>query len=87
MKVARHEMPGKRIDPIRPVGNGGIRGFVPYLLPKIIERPRQPIIPYPPGRAPDAVSSRHFMPGYLHLVPPGQKLFSISFVHLKAFGT
>jgi hypothetical protein len=66
-----HEMPGKRADVTRPVGNGVMRG------PKLVHISRRhkrlvPIIPYPTGRIPGDACSRHFMPGYYHSVPSGQ---------------
>jgi len=70
--VAKHEMPGKYADMIRPVGNGVIGGARVYPRSRTIGHPRQPIIPYPTGRAYRYNVSRHFMPGYHHLVPPGQ---------------
>jgi hypothetical protein len=51
MMVARHEMPAKRADMIRPVGNGMIRRFRPHPSHKTIERPVQPnhTVPYGTG--------------------------------------
>jgi hypothetical protein len=40
--VARHEMPGKQAETVRPVGNGVIRGARPYPSSKTLERPFQP---------------------------------------------
>jgi hypothetical protein len=77
MKVARHEMPGKWADMIRPVGNGVIRGGGLCSPPKAIRHPRRPIIPYPTGRASRCGVSRHFMPGYRHVVPSGQKIYEL----------
>jgi hypothetical protein len=51
MMVARHEMPGKRSDMIRPVGNGVICGAMLCPPCETIAPARQPIIPYPSGRA------------------------------------
>jgi hypothetical protein len=72
MMVARHEMPGERVDMIRPVGNGMIRGGRFSPVPKRIQRPYQSIIPYPTGRILVGNAPRHFMPGYHRLVPPGR---------------
>jgi hypothetical protein len=49
--VARHEMPGKRVDMIRPVGNGVILGRAGCSSRTIIERPAQPdhTVPYGTG--------------------------------------
>jgi hypothetical protein len=63
---------GNGADMIRPVGNGVNCGSSPGPAFKTIGRPRQPIIPYPTGRASRSRGSRHFMPGYHHAVPPGQ---------------
>jgi len=41
----------------------------------------QPIIPFPTGRNVFLVATRHFEPGYLHLVPSGQQTISTS-VHI-----
>jgi hypothetical protein len=48
--VARHEMPGKGLDMIRPVGNGVIRSAALWSPSETITRAGQPIIPYPTGR-------------------------------------
>jgi hypothetical protein len=53
MMVARHEMPGKGSDMIRPVGNGVVRGATFCPLSLTIAPARQPIIPYPTGRVLD----------------------------------
>ena len=50
MKVARHEMPGKRTDMIRSVGNGMISGVWVCSPPITMQCPRRRIIPYPTGR-------------------------------------
>jgi len=63
---------GNGADIIRPVGNGVNCGSSPGPAFKTIGRPRQPIIPYPTGRASRSRGSRHFMPGYHHAVPPGR---------------
>jgi len=83
MKVARHEMPGKWPNVIRPVGNGVIRGAGRCSPSETIKQAGQPIIPYPTGRDLGGRVSRHFMPGYLHVVPTGQKQASPS-VNLRA---
>ena len=49
MMVARHEMPGKQADTIRPVGNGVIRGGASCSSRKTIERPVQPDRTVPSG--------------------------------------
>jgi hypothetical protein len=36
---------------------------------------RDQIIPFPTGRVSDGAFSRHFMPGYHHVVPSGQSVF------------
>ena len=83
MKVARHEMPGKWVEMIRPVGNGVIRDAGLCSPCKTMRCPRRLIIPYPSsvailamadktGRASKWHVPRHFMPGYLHVVPTGQ---------------
>jgi hypothetical protein len=72
MKVARHEMPGKWADMIRPVGNGMVRGAGLCSPFETIKQPGRPIIPYPTVRAPGGRLPRHFMPGYHQVVPTGQ---------------
>jgi hypothetical protein len=49
--VARHEMPGKQAETVRPVGNGVIPGARPYPSSKTLERPLQPdhTVPYGTG--------------------------------------
>jgi hypothetical protein len=51
MMVARYEMPGKRADMIRPVGNGVIRDGASWPSHKTIERPAQVdhTVPYGTG--------------------------------------
>ena len=78
MKVAWHEVPGDTLiyqDPSR-------RGR--YELDRTVCSPleskgpkRQTIIPYSTGRNPCSTLSRHFVPGYLHSVPPGHLSFVI----------
>src|ERR1700751_3413006 len=83
--VARHEMPGNATDMIRPVGNGMTPGCRRCPPCKTIRRLRQSIIPYPTGRTSPRPVSRHFMPGYLHFVPPGQRLdYANTFFHRSA---
>jgi len=81
MIVARHEMPGKCQNMIRPVGNGVIDGARVYAPSKTIGHGRQPIIPYPPGRAYQHHVSRHFMPGYHLIVPTGQTVLRPMLTH------
>ncbi len=50
MMVARHEMPGKRGNMIRPVGNGVIRSATSVRGQRQNKYPYQPIIPFPTGR-------------------------------------
>jgi hypothetical protein len=71
MMVARHEIPGKGADTIRPVGNGMMWD------PKLVHRTKryeifEAITPYPTGRTLVEARSGHFMPGYHHIVSPGQ---------------
>ena len=79
MMVARHEMPGKSTDTIRPVGNGVIRGTGVMHRP----RPYEALATYhtvpSTGRDLSYHVSRHFMPGYLHLVPTGQRRTSTAY--------
>ena len=49
MKVARHEMPGKMPNMIRPVGNGMIRSAALFHHTRN-DPAYRPIIPYPLGR-------------------------------------
>jgi hypothetical protein len=49
MMVARHEMPGKQAETIRPVGHGMIRDFQHYPTPKTMEREVQPDHTVPSG--------------------------------------
>jgi hypothetical protein len=51
----------------------------PY--PRLISRPNggsllDPIIPFPTGRNFFVLTTRHFVPGYLHNVPTGQRHFT-----------
>jgi hypothetical protein len=76
MMVARHEMPGNVALRNRPVGYGmiGWRG-----RPVILESGQglgatDHTVPY--GTDHVRVFSRHFMPGYHHFVPPGQRFRS-----------
>jgi hypothetical protein len=48
MMVARHEMPGKQAETIRPVGNGVIRSAWPYPSSETLRRPFPPdhTVPY-----------------------------------------
>jgi hypothetical protein len=90
MKVARYEVLGKAAlgESSR---RDGLMGFTPDLQfgegrmcgPE--ENPRstggrhrsgQPIIPFPTGRNLFFVATRHFVPGYHHLVPSGQQSVS-----------
>ena len=73
MMVARHEMPGNVALRNRPVGYGmiGWRG-----RPVILESGQ--VLGATDHTVPDGtdhvrVFSRHFMPGYHHFVPPGQR--------------
>jgi hypothetical protein len=74
MKVARHEMPGKRPGMIRPVGNGMIRGARSCLSCKTLKRPWQPdhTVPYGTGPVSTQIPGSK-LPGYDHGVPTGQK--------------
>jgi hypothetical protein len=77
MMVARHKMPGKGLDMIRPIGNRC--DLWRHALVTIRDNnPRSPTdhtVPYGTGFC--MAHSRHFMPGYHHLVPPGQRLVSL----------
>src|SRR5580704_309175 len=45
----------------------------------------QPIKPFPTGRNLFLVATRHFVPGYLHLVPSGQQTVSTPTLRVAGF--
>jgi len=51
--VARHEIPGKRADMIRPVGNGVIRSATPVHRPRRNNTPANQSYRFPIGRLVD----------------------------------
>jgi hypothetical protein len=69
-----------RANMIRPVGNGVICGATLCPSSETIAPSRPPIIPYPTRRARSLAFSRHFVPGYLHIVPSGQLAKPLRFV-------
>jgi hypothetical protein len=85
MKVARHEMPGKRIDPIRPVGNGVIR-WLRALFAAEDNRTSSPTnhaVPYGTGSRCRVFQAFHaWLPS---CGPFGTETLLHSFVHLKGF--
>jgi hypothetical protein len=42
--------------------------------PRVEKRPVDPITPFPTGRTLFYFGARHFVPGYLRIVPSGQRL-------------
>jgi hypothetical protein len=82
--VAWHGVPGKCGARIRPGGYGMMSYPEGHLCPLVGLRPGKfegtrrmrhletALIPYPPGRIRVSTFPRHFVPGYLHSVPPGQ---------------
>ena len=75
--VARHEMPG--MGAITDPSGKGRYDFVPRLnhapdQKSAVCRPNHTV---PLGRALSLTSSRHFMPGYPHSVPPGRSACSL----------
>jgi hypothetical protein len=76
--VARHEMPG--MGAITDPSGKGRYDFVPRLnhapdQKSAVCRPNHTV---PLGRAFSLTSSRHFMPGYPHSVPPGRSACSLN---------
>ena len=74
MMVARHEMPGEYADMTPPVGNGVIRDTqtLSTFQDNRTPSPTNHTVPY--GTISQCDVSRHFMPGYHHVVPPGQMM-------------
>jgi hypothetical protein len=71
MMVARHEMPGKSTDTIRPVGNGVIRGT------GVVHRPR----PY------EALATYHTVPYGTGLIVPRFQAFHAWLPSSRPYGT
>ena len=76
MKVAWHEVPGKpaiTVPSRRERYDLWVRGryVLPHKALRIVNR-EQRLRPYPTGRIRGHLMSRHFVPGYLLTVPPGQ---------------
>jgi hypothetical protein len=71
--VAWHEMPGEYTDMTPPVGNGVIRDTqtLSTFQDNRTPSPTNHTVPY--GTISRCDVSRHFMPGYRHVVPPGQR--------------
>ena len=64
---------GMRLKKTRPVGYG-LSWSTPRSPFKVEERSSGPIIPFPTGRVQFLAFPGSKLPGYLHLVPSGQKL-------------
>jgi hypothetical protein len=72
MMVAWHEVPGKEQRMISSRRDGMIdRLQGPSNLGRCTNGANQ-LTPFPTGRIISVDRSRHFVPGYLHSVPPGQ---------------
>ena len=77
MMVAWHEVPGNRPVKIRPVGYGMIVSPPEPQPERIPAKQASPhTVPYGTDSRPRG--SRHFVPGYHHLVPPGHNPLSLS---------
>ena len=72
MMVAWHEMPGEYTDMTPPVGNGVIRDTqtLSTFQDNRTPSPTNHTVPY--GTISQCDVSRHFMPGFHHVVPPGR---------------
>jgi hypothetical protein len=58
----------------RPVPEGRCElGYTTYSPPMVENRPVDPITPFPTGRTLFYFGTRHFVPGYLRIVPSGQR--------------
>ena len=81
--VAWHEVPGNRPVKIRPEGYGMILSPLSRSQARTLTKQasirKLPLHTVPYGTDSRPRDSRHFVPGYHHLVPPGQNRFALGF--------